>query len=49
MDDAALDARIDEALARGEHARSIADKLAAWCGRPKRAVYERVVGRKNAR
>ena len=43
VDDAALDARIDEALARGEHARTIAEKLAAWSGRPRRAVYERVV------
>jgi 16S rRNA (cytidine1402-2'-O)-methyltransferase len=46
IDDAALDARIDEALARGEHARTIAEKLAAWSGRPKRAVYERVIARK---
>lgn len=47
VDDAALDARIDEALARGDHARSTADRLAAWSGRPRRDVYERVVGRKN--
>jgi 16S rRNA (cytidine1402-2'-O)-methyltransferase len=46
IDDAALDARIDEALGRGEHARTIADRLAAWSGRPRRAVYERVVTRK---
>jgi 16S rRNA (cytidine1402-2'-O)-methyltransferase len=46
VDDAALDARIDEALARGEHARTVAERLAAWSGRPKRAVYERVVARK---
>jgi 16S rRNA (cytidine1402-2'-O)-methyltransferase len=46
VDDAALDARIDEALARGEHARSAAERLAAWSGRPKRVVYERVVQRK---
>ncbi|HEY3816830.1 MAG TPA: 16S rRNA (cytidine(1402)-2'-O)-methyltransferase [Polyangiaceae bacterium] len=49
IDDAALDARIDEALGKGEHARTIADKLAAWSGRPKRAVYERVVTRKGNR
>jgi 16S rRNA (cytidine1402-2'-O)-methyltransferase len=49
VDDAALDARIDEALGRGEHARSISDRLAAWSGRPRRAVYERVVGRKARR
>jgi 16S rRNA (cytidine1402-2'-O)-methyltransferase len=46
IDDAAVDARIDEALARGEHARTIAAKLAAWSGRPRRVVYERVVARK---
>jgi 16S rRNA (cytidine1402-2'-O)-methyltransferase len=46
VDDAALDARIDEALARREHARTIAERLAAWSGRSKRDVYERVVQRK---
>jgi 16S rRNA (cytidine1402-2'-O)-methyltransferase len=46
VDDAAVDARIDEGLARGEHARTLAEKLAAWSGRPKRAIYERVVERK---
>jgi 16S rRNA (cytidine1402-2'-O)-methyltransferase len=49
VDDVALDARIDEALARGEHARSISDRLAAWSGRPRRVVYERVVSRKARR
>jgi 16S rRNA (cytidine1402-2'-O)-methyltransferase len=46
IDDAALDARIDEALARGDHARTAAERLAAWSGRPRREVYERVVERK---
>jgi 16S rRNA (cytidine1402-2'-O)-methyltransferase len=46
VDDASLDARIDEALARGDHARAIAERLAAWSGRPKRHVYERVVSRR---
>jgi 16S rRNA (cytidine1402-2'-O)-methyltransferase len=46
VDDAALDARIDGALAAGEHAKAIAERLAAWSGRPKRAVYERVIERK---
>ncbi len=46
IDDAALDARIEEALAQGDHARSTADRLAAWSGRPRREVYERVVKRK---
>jgi 16S rRNA (cytidine1402-2'-O)-methyltransferase len=46
VDDEALDARIDLALAHGDHARSIADRLAAWSGRPRREVYQRVVERK---
>jgi 16S rRNA (cytidine1402-2'-O)-methyltransferase len=46
IDDAALDARIDEAIARGEHARTASEKLAAWSGRPKREIYERFVTRK---
>ncbi len=45
----ALDARIDAALERGEHAKTIASQLAAWSSRPRRDVYERVVGRKLAR
>ncbi len=45
-DDAAVDARIDEALGQGEQARTIADRLAAWSGRPRREVYGRVVARK---
>ena len=49
VDDAALDARIDAALARGEHARTIAERLAAYSGRPRRDVYERVVARKTRR
>jgi 16S rRNA (cytidine1402-2'-O)-methyltransferase len=46
IDDDALDLRIDEALARGDHARSIAERLAAWSGRPRRELYARVVARK---
>jgi len=46
VDDAAVDARIDEALARGDHARTIAERLAAWSGRPRRDLYQRVVERK---
>jgi 16S rRNA (cytidine1402-2'-O)-methyltransferase len=49
IDDAALDKRIDEALAAGQHAKTIADRLAAWSGRPRREVYERVVTRKSSR
>ncbi len=46
VNDAALDERIDESLSRGEHSRTIAERLAAWSGRPKRSIYERVVERK---
>ncbi|HXX66525.1 MAG TPA: 16S rRNA (cytidine(1402)-2'-O)-methyltransferase [Polyangiaceae bacterium] len=45
-DDVALDARIDEALARGDHARSAAERLAAWSGRSRREVYERLLTRR---
>ena len=46
IDDAALDERIDVSLAQGEHSRAIAERLAAWSGRPKREVYGRVIARK---
>jgi 16S rRNA (cytidine1402-2'-O)-methyltransferase len=43
------DRRIEEELAKGGHAKGIAERLAAWSGRPKREVYERVVARKASR
>lgn len=46
IDDDALDARIEEELRAGHHAKGIAERLAAWSGRPKREVYERVVAAK---
>jgi 16S rRNA (cytidine1402-2'-O)-methyltransferase len=46
VDDDALDARIDEGLAKGAHAKSLSEQLAAWSGRPKREVYARVLARK---
>jgi 16S rRNA (cytidine1402-2'-O)-methyltransferase len=46
IDDDALDARIDDALARGDHPRSAAERIAAWSGRSKREVYERLLARK---
>jgi 16S rRNA (cytidine1402-2'-O)-methyltransferase len=46
VDDAAIDARIDRELAAGTHSKTIAERLAAWSGRPKRSIYERVVNRK---
>ena len=44
--DAALDERIDLELSHGSHAKSVAERLAAWSGRPKREVYARVLTRK---
>lgn len=49
IDDAAIDARIDEELAKGAHAKTVAERLAAWSGRSKRDVYERVISRKRGR
>ncbi len=46
LDDATVDVRIDEGLARGEHPRAIAERLSAWSGRPKRDLYARVVARR---
>jgi 16S rRNA (cytidine1402-2'-O)-methyltransferase len=46
IDDAALDARIDAELREGGHAKAIAERLAAWSGRARRDVYERVLRRK---
>lgn len=45
--EAAIDERIDKELASGLHSKTIAERLAAWSGRPKREIYERVVARKN--
>jgi len=44
--DAEIDARIDRELALGTHSKTIAERVAAWSGRPKREIYERVVTRK---
>ena len=49
IDDAAIDTRIDRELESGGHAKTIADAIAAWSGRPRREIYERVVRRKNER
>jgi 16S rRNA (cytidine1402-2'-O)-methyltransferase len=48
VDDDALDERIDKELRLGAHSKTIAERLAAWSGRPKRDVYERVVTRKRS-
>jgi len=47
INDAAIDERIDRELASGLHSKTIAERLAAWSGRPKREIYERVIARKN--
>lgn len=47
VDDAAIDARIDEELARGLHAKTVAARVAAWAGRSKKDVYQRVIARKD--
>jgi 16S rRNA (cytidine1402-2'-O)-methyltransferase len=44
-----LEARIDEELAKGTHAKRIAELLSAWSGLPKREVYENVIARKPVR
>ncbi len=49
IDDVAIDARIDRELEGGTHAKTVADVVAAWCGRPRREIYERVVRRKSSR
>jgi 16S rRNA (cytidine1402-2'-O)-methyltransferase len=46
IDDPAIDARIGEELSRGVHAKAVAERVAAWCGRPRREVYARVVAMK---
>jgi len=47
INETAIDARIDKELANGLHSKTIAERIAAWSGRPKREIYERVITRKN--
>ena len=49
IDDVAIDARIDRELDGGTHAKAVADVVAAWSGRPRREIYERVVRKKSSR
>lgn len=46
ISDEAIDARIDEELRAGGHAKTIAQRVAAWSNRPQRDVYARVIARK---
>jgi 16S rRNA (cytidine1402-2'-O)-methyltransferase len=41
-----IDRRIDEELATGAHTRRVAEKVAAWSGKPRREIYARVLDRK---
>ncbi|HMI82598.1 MAG TPA: 16S rRNA (cytidine(1402)-2'-O)-methyltransferase [Polyangiaceae bacterium] len=43
IDDERVMARIREELARGETAKTVAQRVAAWSGRPRREIYERVL------
>jgi 16S rRNA (cytidine1402-2'-O)-methyltransferase len=43
----AIDERIALELSRGVHAKAIAERLAAWSGRPRRELYARVVAMKD--
>jgi 16S rRNA (cytidine1402-2'-O)-methyltransferase len=47
IDDEAIDARIALELSHGLHAKAVADRVAAWSGRPRRELYARVVARKD--
>lgn len=49
IDGSAIDTRIDRELDAGAHAKTVADVVAAWSGRPRREIYERVIRRKSAR
>ncbi len=43
IDDARVEARIRDELLRGETAKTIAQRVAAWSGRPRREIYQRVI------
>jgi len=49
VDDAQVDARIEKELARDPSAKTVAQRVAAWSGRPRREIYERVVAMKTAK
>jgi 16S rRNA (cytidine1402-2'-O)-methyltransferase len=46
MSDEAIDARIDEELAKGRRAKDVSEAIAIESGRPKREIYGRVVARR---
>jgi 16S rRNA (cytidine1402-2'-O)-methyltransferase len=45
--DEEIDLRIDAELAKGQSAKAVAQRVAAWSGRPRREIYERVVAAKS--
>lgn len=49
VDDAAVDAKIREELARGETGKTVAQRVAAWSGRSRREIYDRVLSEKARR
>jgi 16S rRNA (cytidine1402-2'-O)-methyltransferase len=46
VDDEGVDARIREELARGETPKTVAKRVAAWSGRSRREIYDRVLDAK---
>ena len=48
IDDDSVDLRIDTELARGLGAKAVAQRVAAWSGRSRREIYERVVSRRHS-
>ena len=46
VDDERVDARIREELARGETVKTVAQRVAAWSGRSRKEIYERVLDAK---
>jgi 16S rRNA (cytidine1402-2'-O)-methyltransferase len=49
VDDDRVDARISEELARGETVKTVAHRVAAWSGRSRREIYDRVLEAKARR
>ena len=47
--DEEVDERIDREIEGGQAAKTVAQRVAAWSGRSRREVYERVVERKQSR
>jgi 16S rRNA (cytidine1402-2'-O)-methyltransferase len=47
IDDERVDARIRDELARGQTAKTVAQRVAAWSGRSRREIYDRVLFEKN--